>query len=159
MKRGIVILATFVAVVAAAQPAGAQPIDCGEFGRTQTYFGWGPSLHYGTTVSVAYAPSECSGTWSDGAFSYSVTGTATIFEGKHPAGSTIASLPFSTEGTFTDTEGEGWPPAWWSCLDSADVRWKISGIYAFRATASDGAWTLGINVAGAPPFRWSYQGC
>lgn len=158
VKRVIVVVLAALAVTTAS-PAGAQPIDCASFGRTQTYYGWGPSLHYGKTVTVAYVPSECSGSWSDGAFSYSVTGTATIYEGKHPAGSTIASLPFSSSGSFTDTESQGWPPAWWSCLSSADVRWRISGIYSFRAAASEGGWFLGINVAGATPFRWSYRAC
>jgi len=159
VRKGIVAVALAALAVATASPAGAQPIDCEDFGRTQTYYGWGPSLHYGKTVTVAYAPSECSGSWSDGAFSYSVAGTATIFEGKHPAGSTIATLPFSNKGSFTDPDGQGWPPAWWSCLSSADVSWQISDIYSFRATASDGGWSLGINVSGASPFRWSYSAC
>lgn len=159
VKRGIVAVVVAALAASTAGTASAQPIDCEDFGRTQTYHGWGPSLHYGKTVTVNYSPSECSGSWSDGAFSYAVSGTATIYEGKHPAGSTIETLPFSNTGAFTDPDGEGWPPAWWSCLASADVRWRISGIYSFRATASDGAWTLGINVAGASPFRWSYAGC
>lgn len=160
MRKSIVlVIATASLAVGAAGTAAAQPIDCRDFARIQTYRGWGPSLHFGETVTVAYAVDECAGSWTDDAFSYSVNGSATVFTGKHPAGSTIEVLPFTSEGSFTDPDGVGWPPSWWSCLASADVVWRIEGIYSFRATASDGAWTLGINVSDAPPFRWSYSAC
>lgn len=163
MRKAIVVTFALLAASAAA-PASAQPIECADFALTQTYRGWGPALHYGKTVTVVYAADECSGSWTDEAFSYEVTGSASIYEGpvpegKHPAGPAMDVLHFSTKGSFSDAEDAGWPPAWWSCLASADVRWQIAGIYSFRATAEMGDWSLGINVTGATPFRWSYSAC
>lgn len=163
--RKAILVAVVAALVGAPGTAGAQPIDCGSFARTQTYHGWGPSLHYGTTVTVVYGVDECSGSWSEETFTYSLSGTASIYEGeipegRHPgSGSALDVLPFTSEGSFTDAEGGGWPPAWWSCLSTADVRWQIADVYSFRAAAADGDWTLGINVDGAKPFRWSYSAC
>ncbi|HEX6263425.1 MAG TPA: hypothetical protein VF097_11325 [Actinomycetota bacterium] len=165
MRKVIVLVVATAALAAGVGGASAQPIDCGSFARIQTYRGWGPSLHYGRAVTVVYGVEECSASWTDDTFEYSVTGSATIHDGVLPEGRHPGLLPviesrvFTTEGSFVDPDRTGWPPAWWSCLTSAEILWRIDGIYSFRAGATSGDWTLAISVLGAKPFRWAYSAC
>lgn len=160
MKRGIIAAALTAGLLALGSgPASAQDLDCSAFARVQTYPGWGPALHYGEQVTVAFSASECSGEVADGAATYSLSGTATVYAGGEASGKPIAVEPFVSQGSFTDPDGSGWPPDWWSCdVEDATISWSIPGVYDFDAHASGGSWSLDV-AAGGQSVHWAYSGC
>jgi hypothetical protein len=161
LKRGIIIATLAAGILAlGAMPAGAQEeIDCAPFSRVQTYRGWGPAEHYGEVVTVSFSATGCTGGVEDGAFGYTLTGTATVYEGTEASGTPIAVEPFASFGSFSDPAGDGWPPPWWSCVESADITWQIPDVYSFEARASQGFWNLSVRVPGSPAVHWSHAGC
>lgn len=161
MKRGIVA-ATLVAGMLAlgAGPASAQEADCSAFAHTQTYPSWGPAAYYGQTVTVSFSAADCAAGHEDAAFAYELTGTATIFAGQEASGEPLDVLPFESTGVFTDLDGSGWPPSWWSCdTEAAQISWRIPGVYSFTATAAAGVWSLDVEVPGAAPVHWNHAAC
>lgn len=161
MQRGIVAAALAAAVlVLGAAPASAGDADCGSFGRTQTYVGWGPAAYYDRTVTVVFSGDGCDAALEDEAFAFDLAGSAAIYEGEEAAGEPIDVLPFVTTGAFTDRDGSGWPPSWWSCdTEAARIEWTIPGVYSFVATATAGSWTLDVQVPGSDPVHWTHAGC
>lgn len=141
-------------------PTG-EPVDCDQFGRVQTYRGWGPALYYGHTVTVAYRIGECEFSVVEGTVEMSVNGSAYIFRGTDTE-SLIEARGFRTSGTWTDPENpNGWPLAWWECsVAHAELRWEIPGAYVFEVSATDGNWSLDLTVTNDPDgFHWSHNGC
>lgn len=160
MKRGIIVSMLVAGAMALGGPAGAQEeIDCAPFSRVQTYRSWGPAEHYGEDVTVAFTATGCSGSVTDGAFGYTLTGSASVYAGAEATGTPIAVEPFVSFGSFSDPEGQGWPPAWWSCVASADITWEIPDVYSFVARAQGGMWDLTVRVPGVPEVHWTHAGC
>lgn len=160
MKRGIIAAVLTAGLLALGGTASAQEADCSAFARTQTYRGWGPALHYGETVTVSYSASECSGGLVDDRFTYSLSGTATVYAGTEVGGTPLDVSEFVSEGSFRDPDGSGWPPSWWSCdVRSAAIGWTMPGVYSFVAGATNGAWTLEVTVPGADTVRWTHSAC
>ena len=161
MKRGIIVAALVAGVLAlGAAPASAEETDCSSFAHTQTYQNWGPSAYYGQTVTVAFTAAECAAGHEGVAFAFELSGTAAIYAGEEIAGEPLDVLPFESSGVFTDLDGSGWPPDWWSCgVEAAQITWEIAGVYSFVATATGGVWTLDVHVPGAAPVLWQHAAC
>jgi hypothetical protein len=145
------------ALLLAGGPAAAKASHgCEAIARVQTYEGWGPALHYGRTVTVAYALTDCSASLSTDGFAFEATGTATVFRGASAAGSPLTVEPFTASGAWGDPASSGWPPAWWSCdVARASISWEIPGAYTFLAGATGDRWTLEVQVPGHPAVHWS----
>lgn len=130
---------------------------CESIGRVQTYDGWGPALFYGRTVTVAFTVRDCSAEHAEDAFAFTLEGTATVFAGTNIVEEPIDLRPFVSEGSWTDPDGSGWPPAWWSCeVREGSLRWEIPEVYSFVVGVADGIWTLEVSPG---DVRWTYAAC
>lgn len=136
--------------------------SCAPLGHTQTYAGWGPAVAYGTQVTVVYEASRCSTPAGD-ALNVAADGTATVFAGSSATGAPLDVQPFTVTGMWKRPgNAEAWPPSWWDCsVGSASYSWEIPGVYSFRVSARDGAWTLDVNSqgVGSQSVHWTYNGC
>lgn len=153
-------LGTAVALVALAGPASASgppEAGCAVFPWVQTYRGWGPSDHYGSTVTVVYDSASCQASEEAGVAHLEVSGTATVIKGSDSDGKLLARAGFSNKASWTADEGDGWPIKWWSCdVSSLDYVWAIEGVYSFSMKADDGRWSIRVTPGGVD---WSYAGC
>jgi hypothetical protein len=134
----------------------SEAVACDGISRVQTYRGWGPALHYGETVTVAFSDGDCSAQLGGDTFSISLDGSATLFAAQSAAGEPLEVRSFVAEGSWSDPNGAGWPPPWWSCVDQASLRWEIPGVYTFLVSASGGTWTLNVSPGNV---RWTHAAC
>jgi hypothetical protein len=136
--------------------------SCAPLAHTQTYSAWGPAVSYGGPVTVVYEASRCS-TPDGTALDVAAEGTAQIFQGADTSGVLLDTRPFLVSGTWREPRNaEAWPPTWWDCSVSyASYTWQIPGVYTFRVTARDGAWTLDVNSqgVGSQDLSWTHDGC
>lgn len=159
-RRGALVslLAAFVVLLAGTVRGAAQEstsVGCDGIARVQTYQGWGPALHYGQTVTVAFNVAECSAQLDGDIFTFSLDGTASVFAGD-AAGDALEVRSFVAEGSWSDPEGAGWPPSWWSCVEQASLRWEIPGVYSFVVSATGGSWTLDVSPGNV---HWTHAAC
>lgn len=161
-SRARLLVPLLAAAILAAGAAGAGASEtsaagCESIGRVQTYESWGPALFYDQTVTVAYTVSDCSAEYAEDTFSFALQGTATIFAGEEASGEPIDVRGFESEGSWTDREGSGWPPAWWSCeVHDGALRWEIPEVYSFVVGVTEGTWTLEVSPG---DVRWTYAAC
>lgn len=152
----LVPLLAVVGLLVASAPASAG-LGCESIGRVQTYEGWGPALHYGETVTAAFSVRDCSVASDEGTFSFELVGSAVVFAGKEASGQPIDVRPFESEGSWTDPQGTGWPPAWWSCgVEEGSLRWEIPEVYSFVVGVIAGTWILEVSPG---EVRWTYAAC
>jgi hypothetical protein len=149
-----------VASTAAAEEAPG-PM-CDDFRHVQTYRHWGPARHFDRVVTVEYQASRCAAP-TETAVDLHMEGTATIHEGDSVSGPVLGTRPFVVLGTWEHPANPmGWPPSWWQCgVSYAQYRWDIAGVYTFEVSATDGTWTLVVDVAGsaAGDLSWTYEAC
>ncbi len=135
---------------------------CHEFRHVQTYRNWGPARHFDQMVTVDYRATRCTAP-AETAIDLGMDGTATIHVGDSTSGRVLGTRPFTVLGTWEQpTNPLGWPPDWWQCgVSFAQYRWEILGVYSFEVSATDGSWSLVVDVAATPAgdVQWSYDAC
>ncbi len=150
-----------VAQVAETSTAASEQ-RCDEFRHVQTYRSWGPARHFDRMVTVEYQATRCAAP-VETAVDLNMEGTATIHEGDSTSGRVLGTRPFVVLGTSEHPANPmGWPPNWWQCgVSFAQYRWEIGGVYSFEVSATDGTWTLVVDVADTPAgdVTWTYDAC
>jgi len=148
--------------MAVAELPEAEQQQCDQFRHVQTYRNWGPARHFDRIVTVDYQATRCAAP-AESAIDLTMGGTATIHEGDSTSGRVLGTRPFTVLGTWEQpTNPLGWPPDWWQCgVPFAQYRWEILGVYSFEVSATDGSWTLVVDVAATPAgdVHWTFDAC